>query len=97
MKRLLLSLLLMPLAACSSLKRVDNAPQPAPARSGLTWGGPVMKGGGVQKGFWCDVKGGILTFGSSGPTEAKATEIAMNQCQGVIKNGSCKLVACKPN
>jgi hypothetical protein len=42
-------------------------------------------------------QGGILTFGSSGPTEAKGTEIAMKQCQGMIKNGSCKPVGCKPN
>ena len=55
-----------------------------------------MSGGGVQKGFWCDVKGGILTFGNSGPTEAKATEISFKQCQGVFKDG-CKLVSCKPN
>jgi hypothetical protein len=89
--------LLVSMTACSSLKRVDNQPQPAPTKSGLTWGGPVASGGGIQKGFWCDVKGGILTFGNSGPTEAKATELSMKQCQGVIKDGSCKLVACKPN
>lgn len=95
MKKLLLLLLLFTFASCSSLKRVDNQPQPTPAKSGFSWGGPVASGGGLDKGYWCDVKGGILTFGNSGPSEAKATEIAMEQCKKTIKDGSCKLVSCK--
>ncbi len=96
-KEILVSLSLIFTSACGSLKRVDNQPQPPPKKSGLTWGGPIMSGGGLKKGYWCDVKGGILTFGNTGPTEEKATEISMKQCQGVIKDGSCKLVSCKPN
>jgi len=84
--------------SCSSLKRVDGpVPQPTPYKKGLSTGGSWIGKAEVKTGFWCDVRGTVLTFGNSGPTEAKATEISMKQCQSVYQDNSCKLVSCKPN
>ncbi len=99
MKKLSLLFIVIFLPSCSSmgLKRVDGQPQPAPVKQGVTWGGPAVGKVEVQKGYWCEVRGGILTFGDSGPTEAIATENARKKCRDVVKNSSCELQSCKPN
>ena len=98
MKQLAPLILALFLTSCSSLKRIDGpVPQPTPYKNGISTNGSWIGKAEVKTGFWCDVRGKILTFGSSGPTEAKATEIAMEQCQRVYKDNSCKLVSCKPN
>ena len=98
MKKISLLSFAIIITSCSSLKRIDGpVPQPTPYKNGISSNGSWIGKVEVKTGFWCDVRGTILTFGSSGPTEAKATEIAMKQCQGVYKAESCKLVSCKPN
>lgn len=84
-------------SSCAGLKvqRTDSIrPEPKP---GLTLNGGFLSGGGIEKGYWCDVRGPILTFGSAGPTEAKATEIAKANCHATYPNSSCELVSCKQN
>ncbi len=101
MKTLFLVSAIALVSSCSSmgLKRVDGAAaQPAAtAKKGVTWGGPVASGGGVDTGYWCEVRGGILTFGEAGPSEAIATENAQKKCKDMFKDSPCKLISCKRN
>lgn len=93
---LLLSLLVL-VSSCGSLK-VLHDPQPQPtSKPGLTWGGNAVGAFEVKKGYWCEVRGSILTFSASGPTEAKATEIAKANCHATVKDSPCELLSCKLN
>jgi hypothetical protein len=97
MRKILLFLLPLIVSACAGLKvkRADSIPPES--KPGITFGGSVLSGGGVQRGYWCDVKGSFLTFGASGPTEAKATEIARGKCRAVYADSPCELISCKSN
>lgn len=99
MKTLTLLVLVLSLSACAGIKvtKGEQRPYNQQSKPGITSGGSWISGGGLDKGFWCDVKGGMLTFGQSGPTEAKATELAKVQCQKMVKDSPCELVACKRN
>jgi len=92
---------LLSVVSCSGMKvqTKEQADQAATAKSkpGVTWGGNAVGAFTVDKGFWCDVRGGILTFGASGPTEAQATENAKAKCHGMFKDSPCDLVSCKHN
>ena len=97
MKKLPLLFVALLLSSCAGLKVQKTDSIPPKSKPGVTFGGPVLSGGGVKKGYWCDVRGTLLTFGASGPTEAKATEIARANCHGTYPENPCELVSCKPN
>ncbi len=85
------------LASCSGMKVLKNPPPQEKPKSGLTMGKPVMGGLTVQKvGFWCDAKGGLLTFGAFGPTEAEARANAQSQCHKALADSPCEIASCKP-
>lgn len=98
MKTFALLSLFLGLSTCSSLKVQKGTPQPTTqSKPGISFGGPVVGGGiKVEKvGFWCDVKGTILTFGAFGPTQAEATVNAQTQCHKIYKDHPCPVVSCK--
>jgi hypothetical protein len=75
---------------------MKNPPPQKESKAGLTWGGPVVGAVKVERGFNCQVRGGILTFDDNGMTEDEATANARTKCKKMLPTSSCDRTGCRP-